>query len=94
MGMEADKPAEIGDHPRVAPLVEHADEEEEAARAHAVVEHLVDASLQALHIEGEHAEHHVAQVAHAREGDEPLHVGLHHADDGAVDDADDRRGSR
>ena len=75
----------------MAPLVDHADEEEEPARADAVVEHLVDAPLHALHVEGEHAEHHVAQVAHAGEGDQPLQVGLHHAHDRAVDDADDRQ---
>ncbi len=73
----------------MAPLIEHADEEEEAPCAHPVVEHLVDAPLHALHVEREHAEHHVAQVAHARKGHQPLHVGLHHADDGPVDDADD-----
>ncbi len=43
-----------------------------------------------LHVEGEHAEHHIAQVAHAGEGDEPFQVRLHHAHDGAVNDADDR----
>ena len=29
MGIEADKPAEIGDQPRMAALVEHADQKEE-----------------------------------------------------------------
>ncbi len=79
--------AEIGDHPRMPSLIEHPDDEKQAAGAYPVVQHLIDAPLHALHIESEHTEHHVTQVAHAGKGDEPFQVGLHHAHNGAVNDA-------
>ena len=41
-GIDLPQAAEVGDLPRVAALVEHADQEEERARREAVVQHLVD----------------------------------------------------
>ena len=41
------EPAELRDQARVPAIRQHADDHEEAARAHAVVEHLVDRSLHA-----------------------------------------------
>ena len=41
-------------------------------------------------VEGEHAQHHHAHVAHARVGDQPLPVLLRQRHQRAVDDADDR----
>ena len=54
-----------------------------------MVQHLVDRALQALQVHGRDAEHHEAQVAHARVGHQLLHVRLHHRHQRAVDDADD-----
>jgi hypothetical protein len=42
-----------------------------------------------LLVEHERAEHHEAHVAHARVGDQLLHVGLDHGHHGAVDDRHD-----
>ena len=69
---------------------QHAHHREQAARADAVGEHLVRRALQALHVHRRDAEHDEAHVAHRRIGDELLHVGLHHGDERAVDDGDDR----
>ena len=82
--------AELGDQPRVPPIRQHADDEEEAAGADAVVQHLVDRALHALRVHRGDAEHDEAEVADARVGDQLLHVRLHHRDQRAVDDADHR----
>ena len=60
-----------------------------AAGADAVVQHLVDRALHALHVQRADAEHDEAEVADARVGHQLLHVGLHHRHQRAVDDADD-----
>ena len=65
------------DQARVAALVDHADEEEQRARRDAVVDHHHQRALHALHGEREDAEHHEAEVAHRRVGDELLEVRLH-----------------
>jgi hypothetical protein len=54
--------SEVGDHPGVPPLVDHADEEEEGPGREAVIHHLEHAAGHALDIEGEDAEHHEAEV--------------------------------
>ena len=82
--------AVLRDQPRVPPVRQHADDEEEAAGADAVVEHLVDGALHALHVHRGDAEHDEPEMADARIGDELLHVRLHHRHERAVDDADDR----
>jgi hypothetical protein len=79
------------DEPRVPPLVDHADEEEERARGQTVIDHHHQRALHALHGEREDAEHHEAQMAHRAVGDELLEVGLHERDERAVHDADDRQ---
>ena len=48
-------------------------------------------TLDSLHVECEHPEHHVSQVAHARKGNQSLQIGLHHRDQCAVDDSYDRQ---
>ncbi len=78
----------IGDLARVAPLVDHPDEQEERPRREAVVHHLDHAALQTLRGERERPEHDEPEVADRRVGDQPLHVGLHDGHGGAVDDAD------
>ena len=83
--------AELADQPRVPAVRQHADDEEEPAGADAVVEHLVDRALHALHVHRGDAEHDEAEMAHARVGDQLLHVRLHHRHQRAVDDADDRQ---
>ena len=75
-------------------LVDHADQEEQRARAQAVVDHLQDAALDALRVEGEQAEHDETQVADRGIGDQLLDVGLGVGDRRAVDDADDRQHAR
>ncbi len=83
--------AEFGDQARVAALVEHADDEEQRAGGDAVIDLLEDAAGEALRRERKDAERAEAQMADGRVGDEALHVLLHQADDGAVDDADRAR---
>ena len=46
-GILSRDPAVFGDQPRVPPLVDHADEQEEGAGREAVVDHLQDAAVQA-----------------------------------------------
>ena len=72
------------------PIRQHADDEEEPAGADAVVQHLIDGALHALRVHRGDAEHDEPEMADARIRDELLHVGLHHRDQRAVDDADDR----
>ena len=78
------------DQPRVPPLVDHADEEEERAGGDAVVDHDHQRALHALHGEREDAEHHEAEVADRAVRDELLEVRLHERHERAVDDADHR----
>jgi hypothetical protein len=82
------QPAVLGDEPRVAPIRQHADDQEERARADAVGDHLVDGPLRALHVHGRDAQDDEPEMADARVRHELLHVGLHHRDERAVDDAD------
>ena len=65
------------DQARVPALVDHADEEEQRAGRDAVVDHDHQRALHALHGEREDAEHHEAEVADRRVGDELLEVRLH-----------------
>ena len=82
--------AELGDEARVAAIREHADDQEQAAGAHTVIEHLIDRALHALRVHRRDAEHDEAEMAHARIGDELLHVRLHHRHKRTVDNADHR----
>ena len=61
------------------------------AGADAVVQHLVDGALHALHVRRADAQDDEAHVAHRGVGHQLLHVRLHHRDERAVDDADDRQ---
>ena len=79
-----------GDVARVAALVDHADHQEEAAGDEPVAHHLHHRALDADQVEAHEPEHHVAQVADRRVGDDLLDVGLHEREAGAVQDADDR----
>ena len=81
--------AEISDHARMASLINHPDDEKERARRNAVIEHLIKRALHPLFGEREQSEHDESHVTDRRIGHEPLHVGLHHRDERAVDDADD-----
>jgi hypothetical protein len=71
--------AEVGDLARVAALVDHPDQEEQRAGREAVVDHLEIEPLEALRRQREHAEHHEAEVADRRVGDQLLDVRLHQA---------------
>ncbi len=100
-GAQAEDPAEVRhrlqhaaeplDLERVVALLHRAGHEEEHAGDEAVGDHAEDGGVDAEGGEAGDAEHHVAHVRHRREGDEPLHVGLGQAAQGAVDDADDRQ---
>jgi len=82
--------AVVADVPHVAALVEHAEQQEERAGRHAVVQHLVRRARRRLGRHRREPEHAVAQVAHRRVRDEPLDVALREAHQRAVHDADDR----
>ena len=79
------------DEPRVASLVDHADEEEQRAGRDAVVDHDHQRALHALHGEREDAEHDEAEVADRRIRDELLEVRLDERHERAVHDADHRQ---
>ncbi len=64
----------------MSPLINDADNKKEGTCANAMIEHLVDRPLHTLHVEGKHAQHHVAEVTHAGECHESLQVVLHHGD--------------
>ncbi len=72
----------------VIALVQDADNQEEAAGADAVIDHLQRRALQALRVQREDAQHHKAQVRDGRIRDQLLHVRLCIADPCAIDDAD------
>ncbi len=75
----------------VAPVVKHADEQEEPAGGDTVSEHLEDRALHGNNMEGEDAENDEAQVADARISDEFFEVWLDKSDQRAVNNADDRK---
>ena len=83
--------AEVGDLAGVAPLVDHAHQEEQRAGGQAVGQHLEDAAGHAQGRQAEQAQHHEAQVADRGVGHQLLDVRLHHGHQGAVDDADHRQ---
>ena len=83
------EPAVLGDQARVSALVDHANQKEERPGRDAVVEHLVDRAFHALGAQRGDTEHHKTKVADRGVGHQFLHVGLHHGDQRAVDDADD-----
>src|SRR3990172_222190 len=56
------EPPELLDEARMPPFVDDPDDEEERAGGNAVVDHLEDAALDPLEVEGEKPEHHEAQV--------------------------------
>src|SRR6266508_4386060 len=58
------EPAELVDPAGAATLLEHAGDEEEPADEQAVGDHVEHPALQALDVEGEHAEHDEPQVRH------------------------------
>ena len=74
----------------VAPLVDHADEQEQRAGRDPVIELMDDAAGDAQRREREHPQNRHAHVAHARIGDQTLPVALRQRDERAVDDADNR----
>ena len=82
------QPAELGNLARVAPHVEHPDQQKQSAGGNAVIEHLVNRAVDALGVERENSEHHETQVTNRRIGNQALEIGLHHRDQRAVDDPD------
>ncbi len=56
-----------------------------------MIDLLEDAAGEALRGQRENAEGAEAEMADRRVGNEALHVFLHQADDGAIDDADERK---
>ena len=87
---DAREPPVLGDEAGVPALVDDADEKEQASGREAVVDHLEHAALQPGVVQREEPEHDVAEVRDGRVRDELLHVRLHHRDERAVDDADER----
>ena len=85
------QPAEVDDAPRVPPLVDDADQQEQRAGRDAVVQHGHHRARESLGVEREQTQHAEAQVAHRRVGDQLLEVRLHHRDERAVDDSDERQ---
>ncbi len=81
--------AELGHFKGVTAIVEHADEQEEAAGGNAVGEHLEDGALHGNLVEGEDAENDEAEVADAGVGDEFFEIGLNESYERAVNDTDD-----
>ena len=65
-----------GDLAGVLTVIEHAHAEEERAGDHAMAEHLVERTLDALHIGGEDADGDDAHMGDRGIGDELFHVGL------------------
>ena len=88
-GAWSEQAAEAGDLEGVEALLHRAGDEEEHPGDEAVGDHAEDGGVDAEVGQRGDAEHHEAHVGHRREGDEPLHVGLGQAAEGAVDDADD-----
>ncbi len=82
------KAAEIGDQARVTPLVEHAHDQEKGAGGDAVVDLLEHAAGQAVRRERKNSQRAEAKMADGTIGDQALHVFLHEANEGAVNDAD------
>ena len=80
--------AEAADLPGAVPLLDGPGEEEEHAGDEAVGHHAEDGGVDAVGGQGGDAEHHEAHVGHRGEGDQPFHVGLGQAAQGAVDDPD------
>jgi hypothetical protein len=74
----------------VAAIGQHADNQKQRAGADAVREHLVDRALHPLHVHRRDAERHEPEMADARVCDQLFQVRLHHCDERAVNDADDR----
>ena len=72
--------------PRAEPLLEHADDDEQAAGAERVADDLEDHPLQRQLVPGEHPQQDEAHVADARVGDHPLEVGLREGHQRAVED--------
>ena len=83
--------AEFGDEARVTAFIEHANKEEERTGGNAVVDLLEHTAGKAKRREREDAKRAEAQVADGGIGDEALHVFLHEANDGAINDADERQ---
>ena len=85
------EPAKLSDQTGVAPLIEDADNQEERPSGDAVVDLLDDAAGEPHRSERKEAQGAEAQVADRAIGNQLLHVLLHHADQGAVDDGNDRK---
>ena len=60
--------------PRADPVLQGADEHEEGPGGEAVAQHLYHRAVPPRGLQGIDADEDEAQVAHARIGDEPLHV--------------------
>jgi hypothetical protein len=67
----------------VAAFVDHADHQEQAGRHEAVADHLDHRALDAHQLQAQQPEHHVAEVADRRVGDDLLDVVLHQRQAGA-----------
>src|SRR5580658_3988576 len=75
---------------RVAAIVEHAGAEEERTGGYAVTQHLEDGALNRDGVERENSQHNKSKMTDGGVSDEALKIGLHHGDQRAVYDADDR----
>ena len=84
------QPAVLGDLARVAPLVNHADDQEEHAGRNPVIDLLEDRARDSRRVQRENAERAEAQVADRGVRHQLLPVLLHQARQRAVDDPDDR----
>ena len=85
---DARQAAHLGDRPVMGPLVDDADEQEQAAGGNAVVDDLEDRPIQPLLVEHKDPERHEVHVADRAIRDELLEVGLDEGHDRAVDDRD------
>ena len=82
------------DFERMTPLVQVTNQHEQRTGGDAVVQHLVYRAVQALLGERKDAENDKSQMADGGVSYQLLHIGLHHCDQRAVDDADDGKRRR
>src|SRR5262249_25521444 len=80
--------SELADLTRVAPFVNHSNQQKQRSRAQTMVYHLQHAAMQTLSIEYKHSYDNKSQMAHTRIGNEFLDVRLNHCYKGAVDNSD------
>jgi hypothetical protein len=68
-------------------LVDHAHQQKQRSRRHAVVDHLQDATTHPLGIQSKNSKHQKTHMADARVGNEAFHIVLRHGHQGAIQDA-------